>query len=65
MDEMTTEVTEVAETGVQIGTSAVDLGLHMIEVADIEAGALEQGTWMKKQIYRYLEEVRETYQMFS
>ena len=62
MDEMTTEV---AETGVQIGTSVVDLGLHMIEVADIEAGALEQGTWMKKQIYRYLEEVRETYQMFS
>ena len=62
MDEMTTEV---AGTGVQIGTSVVDLGLHMIEVADIEAGALGQGTWMKKQIYRYLEEVRETYQMFS
>lgn len=62
MDEMNTEA---AGTGVQIGTSVVDQGLRMTEVGDIEAGALEQGTWMTKQTCRYLEEIQETCQMFS
>ena len=62
MDEMTTEA---VGTGVQIGISVVDQGLHMIGVGGIEAEALGQGSWMTKQTYRYSEEMQETSQMFS
>ena len=62
MDEMSTEA---AGTGVLIGTSVVDQDLRMIEVGDIEVGALGQGIWMTRQTSPYLEEIQETCQMFN
>lgn len=62
MDEMNTEAAGIEA---QIAISVVDQDPHMIEVGDIEVGALGQGIRMTNQTCRYLEEIQQTCQMFN
>ena len=62
VDEMNTEA---AGIGVQTAISVVDQGPHMIEVGDIEAGALGQGIRMMNQTCRCLEGNQQKCQTFN